>query len=262
MSLFDFLRRLPLSVAPPRGNPLEGKRLRYLIGCDDDVTGKDGEIFVVGYDAEHLPLHGIGVGYCNLFDEHNTGEYRPYLRSSDTAARYREGQIDPRGPGFERNLREQLRRRKAQGFRYVELDNPDAYSIATSIRAIELARSYDLGVIAKNPGLVEGDASLILRHGNVYGVIVEQDAGEPGDMDELRTAAGRPTLPVWFVSFGDGIAREASGRSRPSSRAMRERPEDWAEHVAAAAAKYSNMSVTYSSVGEYGNSIDVHPHIP
>jgi hypothetical protein len=253
MSFFDLLRlasgRLrpswpnsSLWVAPPRGNPLEGKRLRYLIGCDDDITGKDGEIFVVGYDADHLPLHGIGVGYCNLFDEHNTGEYGPYLHSSDTAARYREGQIDPRGPGFERNLREQLGRRKAQGFRYVELDNPDAYSIATSIGAIELARSYGLGVIAKNPALVDGDGSVILRHDNVYGIIVEKDAGDPNDVEELRTAAGRPTLPVWFVSFGDG--------------------REWAEHVAAAAAKYSNMSVTYSSVGEYGNSIDVHPHIP
>jgi hypothetical protein len=250
MSLFDFLRRTsgrsrpswrdtPLSAAPPRGNPLEGKRLRYLIGCDGDVTGKDGEIFVVGYDAGQLPLYGIGVGYCNLFDENNTGEYGPYLHSSDTAARYGEGQIDPRGPGFERNLREQLGRRKAQGFRCVELDNPDAYSIATSIRAIELARSYGLGVIAKNPGLLEGDGSLILRHDNVYGVIVEKDAGDPDDMEELRTAAGRPTLPVWFVSFGGG--------------------RTWADDVAAAAAKYGNMCVTYSSAGEYGNAIDIFP---
>jgi hypothetical protein len=232
-------RDTPLPAAPPRGNPLEGKRLRYLIGCEGDVTGKDGEIFVVGYDAGQLPLYGIGVGYCNLFDENNTGEYGPYLHSSDTAARYREGQIDPRGPGFERNLREQLGRRKAQGFRCVELDNPDAYSIATSIRAIELARSYGLGVIAKNPGLLEGDGSLILRHDNVYGVIVEKDAGDPDDMEELRTAAGRPTLPVWFVSFGGG--------------------RTWADDVAAAAAKYGNMCVTYSSAGEYGNAIDIFP---
>jgi hypothetical protein len=223
------------------GNPLAGRRLRYLIGRDADVTGKGGEIFVVGYDVDHLPLYGIGVGYCNLFDENNTGKYGPYLRSSDTAARYREGQIDPRGPGFERNLCEQLGRRKTQGFRYVELDNPDAYSIATSIRAIELARTYGLGVVAKNPGLMEGDASFILRQDNVYGVIVEQGAGDPDGMEKLRNAAGRPALPVWFVSFGPGL--------------------EWAERVAAAAAEYSNMSVTYSSAGEYGNSIDVHPPV-
>ena len=102
-----------------------------------------------------------------------------------------------------------------------------------------------------------GDASLILRHDNVYGVIVEKDAGDPDGMQALRTAASRPTLPVWFVSFGDGIAREASGRSRPSSRAMRERPEAWAGRVAATAAKYNSMSVTYSSAGEYGNSVDI-----
>src|SRR5262245_59018323 len=119
MSFFDFLKRAsgrscqspcdtPMTADSSRGNPLEGKRLRYLIGYDGDVTGKDGEIFVVGYDVDHLPLYGIGIGYCNLFDENNTGKYGPYLHSSDTADRYREGQIDPRGPGFERNLREQF----------------------------------------------------------------------------------------------------------------------------------------------------------
>ena len=257
MSLFDFFRRAasasaPAIAAPSRaskdarehaagGNPLAGRRLRYLIGCDADVTGKDGEVFVVGYDVDRPPLYGIGVGYCNLFDENHTGKYGPYLHSSDTAARYREGQIDPRGPGFERNLREQLGRRKAQGFSYVELDNPDAYSIATSVRAIELARAYGLGVVAKNPGLMEGDASLILRQGNVYGAIVEQDAGDPHGMEKLRRAAARPALPVWFVSFGAG--------------------RGWAERVAADAAEYSSMSVTYSSAGEYGNSIDVHPPV-
>ena len=60
-------------------------------------------------------------------------------------------------------------------------------------------------------------------------------------MEELRKRAARPTLPVWFVSFGDG---------RP-----------WAERVAAAAARYRNMGVTYSSVGEYGNSIDILPPV-
>jgi len=255
MSFFDFLlrattvrSRVPLRPgvpfrpgAPPHGNPLEGKRLRYLIGCDVHVTGKDGEVFVVGYDVDHPPLCGVGVGYCNLFDEYSTGRYGPYLHSSDTAARYREGQIDPRGPGFERNLREQFGRRKAQGFQFVELDNPDAYPVVTSLKAIELARSYGLGVVAKNPGLMEGDASLILGSDNVYGAIVEKDAGEPHDMEELRKRAGRPTLPVWFVSFGDG---------RP-----------WAERMAAAAARYRNMSVTYSSAGEYGNSIDILPPV-
>jgi len=32
---------------------------------------------------------------------------------------------------------------------------------------------------------------------------------------------------------------------------------DWAKGVANAAKKYRNMGVTYSSAGEYGNSIDV-----
>src|SRR5262245_34519613 len=110
MSPFSLFRRNSAPTALSHGNPLEGKRLRYLIGREGDVTGKDGEIFVVGYDVDHPPRYGVGVGYCNLFDENSTGEYGPYLHSSDTAVRYREGQIDPRGPGFERNLREQLGR--------------------------------------------------------------------------------------------------------------------------------------------------------
>jgi hypothetical protein len=234
MSLLSFFRRISAPPALSHGNPLEGKRLRYLIGCDGDVTGKDGEIFVVGYDVDHLPLYGIGVGYCNLFDETNTGEYGPYLHSSDTAARYREGQIDPGGPGFERNLREQLGRRKAQGFKYVELDNPDAYGVADVLRAVRLAAAHTLAVLAKNPLLMEGDPTQYVAE--CCGVIVERGAGSPPDMDALRRRAGKPDMPVWFVAFG-------SGRS-------------WAEAVARQARHFRNMYVTYSSAGEYGNSID------
>ena len=107
--------------------------------------------------------HGVSIAYCNLFDEHNTGHYGPYLHSSDTAAEYNEGQIDPRGPGWEKNLREQFERRRNQGFEYIELDNPDAYSIKDVIGAIDLAASYGLKVIAKNPGLMEGGPTLIRR---------------------------------------------------------------------------------------------------
>jgi hypothetical protein len=235
MSLSNFFRRIAARPALSHGNPLEGKRLRYLIGCDGDVTGKDGEIFVVGYDVDHPPLYGIGVGYCNLFDEKNRGEYGPYLHSSDTAARYREGQVDPRGPGFERNLCEQLRRRKAQGFRYVELDNPDAYSVADVLRAVRLAAAHTLAVLAKNPLLMEGDPTQYVAE--CRGVIVERGAGSPPDMDALRRRAAKPDMPVWFVAFG-------SGRS-------------WAEAVARQARNFRNMYVTYSSAGEYGSSIDV-----
>ena len=78
-----------------------------------------------------------------------------------------------------------------------------------------------------------------VAHPNVYGIIVERDAGNPGDMDALRREAGKPTLPVWFVAFGSG--------------------RGWAGDVADSAKHYRNMGVTYSSAGEYGNAIDILP---
>ena len=105
--------------------------------------------------------------------------------------------------------------------------------------AIDLAAAYGLKVIAKNPGLMEGDATSYVAHPNVFGIIVERGAGNPGDMDALRRKAGKPTLPVWFVSHGSG--------------------RGWASGVANAAKNYHNMGVTYSSAGEYGNAIDILP---
>ena len=137
---------------------LEGKPLRYLIGTEASGPGRDDEVTEVSYSTTQPARRGISIAYCNLFDEHNTGRYGPYLHTSDTAAEYNEGQIDPRGPGWEKNLREQFERRKKQGFEYIELDNPDAYSIKDVIGAIDLAASYGLKVIAKNPGLMEGGA--------------------------------------------------------------------------------------------------------
>jgi hypothetical protein len=192
---------------------------------------------VVSYGTSQPAKQGISIAYGNLFDELNTRRYGPYLRSSDTAAQYNEGQIDPRGPGWEKNLREQFERRKKQGFTYIELDNPDAYKIKDVIGAIELAATYGLKVIAKNPGLMEGGAASYVAHPNVYGIIVEKGAGNAADMDALRKKAGKPDLPVWFVAFGSG--------------------RGWANSVASSAKQYRNMGVTYSSAGEYGNVIDI-----
>ena len=114
---------------------------------------------MVSYSTNSPVKHGISIAYCNLFDENKTGKYGPYLNSSDTAKQYNEGQIDPRGPGWEKNLREQFARRKNAGFEYIELDNPDAYTIKDVIGAIELAETYGLKVIAKNPGLMGGSAA-------------------------------------------------------------------------------------------------------
>src|SRR5262245_52575143 len=223
---------------PPQVNPLAGKPLRYLIGTESAGPGRDDAVTMVAYGTSAPVRHGISIAYCNLFDEHNTGKYGPYLHNSDTAKQYNEGQIDPRGAGWEKNLREQFERRKKQGFEYVELDNPDAYSIKDVIGAIELAESHGLKVIAKNPGLMKGAVDYV-AHRNVYGIIVEKGAGGAADMEALRKKAGKPDLPVCFVAFGKG--------------------KGWADSVASTAKCYRNMGVTYSSAGEYGNAIDILP---
>jgi hypothetical protein len=221
-------------------NALTGKPLRYLIGAESSGPGREGGVTVVSYDSEPVKL-GISVAYGNLFDERNTGKYGPYLHSSDTAAQYNEGQIDPKGPGWQKNLREQFERRRKQGFSYIELDNPDAYSSKDVIGAIELAASYGLKVIAKNPLLVSDGAAAYVAHPNVFGAIVERGAGTPAQMEALRKKAGKPALPVWFVSFGKG--------------------RGWAGSVADSAKQYRSMGVTYSSAGEYGNVVDILPPV-
>jgi hypothetical protein len=82
---------------------MEGKPLRYLIGADAPGPGRDGEVIECGYNVERPPAKGIAVKYCNLFDEEDSGRYGPYLHTSDTTAQYHEGQIDPRGPGWEKS---------------------------------------------------------------------------------------------------------------------------------------------------------------
>ena len=214
---------------------LTGKPLRYLIGAPSVGPGRDDAVTVVPYDSKPVK-RGVSIGYCNLFDETNSGAYGPYLQPSDTAAQYNEGQINPLGPGWTKNLHEQFQRRRKQGFEYVELDNADGYAIKDVIGAIELASSYGLKVIAKNPGLL-GDATSYVAHPNVYGIIVEHGAGSPDEMDALRRQAGKPEIPVWFVAFGAG--------------------REWALSTADAAKNYRGMGVTYSSAGEYGNVIDI-----
>jgi hypothetical protein len=229
--------------------PVAGKKLRYMIGAENPGKGRDGEIVEVGYDLNKpLPV-GITIAYCNLFNEkyleqskQQRAEYGPYLKTSDTAAEYGEGQIDPRGPGWRRNLTEQFERRKRQGFEYIELDNPDAYSVADVVGAVDLAASYGLKVIAKNPKLMEGDPLPYVAHPNVYGIIVEKGAGDGHDMHALRERAAKPDLPVWFVFFDDHL-RYTAGKAA-------------AREAAALAQPYANMHVTYSPGGEYTDALD------
>lgn len=220
----------------PQGNCLEGKALRYLIGTTlPPAVKEDNVVHEVSYDCSSR-MDNNTIAYCNLFDEYNSGKYRPYLHNSDTAQQYDEGQIDPTGPGWERNLRDQFERRKRQGFKYIELDNPDAYTWENVRSAIDIASSYGFLVIAKNPELLDKPQAF-LRHPAIVGAIVEKDCGSSDRMHELRAAVGKPTLPIWFVCFGSG--------------------KGWGQRTAASASKFINMGVTYSSIGEYKNSIDL-----
>lgn len=218
-------------------SPLRGKPLRYLIGAGGDREGQIGEITEVSYRATRPPLYGIGIKYGNLFDEHNTGEYGPYLNNSDTAKEYGEGQIDHRGPGWRRNIDDQLARARDQGFELIEWDNADSYPIEAVLDAVNRAADFGLQVVAKNPLLLEEGAVDYLRNRNVVGAIVERDAdATPTKMHTLRLRAGRPALPVWFVAFGGG--------------------SEWAEAIKSDARRY-RMGVTLSTAGEYRNSVDV-----
>ena len=135
------------------------------------------------------------------------------------------------------NIKEQVLRRKSQGFAYIEWDNPDAYRVEDVLTAVDLAASQGLKVIAKNPGLMGGDPLRYVAHPAVVGIIVEAGAGDPMATDVLRRRANKPDLPVWFVFFGDG------------------RPK--AKRTASLAASYQNMRVTYSPEGEYEDAVDV-----
>lgn len=168
---------------------LLNKPLRYLIGIDNPGT-LPGYITEVSYDSTHGD-----IGYCNLFDEKNSGEYGPYKHDSDTAAQYSEGEIDPTGPGWHQNLSRQFDRRRSQGFKFIELDNPDAYSIDDILGAIDLASTYGLSVIAKNPGLTDAPERYVSR---CVGIIGEKDADTPESISRINPN----NLPVWFVSFG------------------------------------------------------------
>lgn len=212
--------------------------LRYLIGTDKPGDGKDGEIIEVSYDTTRPSERGLAIKYGNLFDERNSGKYGPYLKQGDTAAQYNEGQIDPRGNGWIRNIEDQITRAKQQGFCAIEWDNPDAYSVPDVVGAVSAAFGAGLMVAAKNPLLMRRSPLLYVEHPAVFGAIVEQGAGDPAQMDKLRIAAGKPNMPVWFVAFGRG--------------------KIWAHARAIEARAYKNMWVSYSRKGEYQSSEDIH----
>lgn len=195
---------------------LTGARLRYLIGTDGPYPSRaeivrDNLVVEVSYDYKGRAPHPTAIKYGNLFDEKynaasGTGAFGPYAEPSDTASQWGEGQIDPGGAGWEKNLRHQFDRAIAAGFRRIELDNPDSYRVAAVLDAYRRAGDRGLRLVAKNPGCTDynEDTTLLVAHPLVDGVIVEQGCGTPESMDAMRSRAGKPNLPVWFVAHGPG----------------------------------------------------------
>jgi hypothetical protein len=211
-----------------------------MIGKNFD-NGKDGYITEVGYDAPRHPKFDAWR-YGNLFNEKYAEQteaereyYGPYLDTSDTAQEYNEGQIDPNGQGWRRNLDMQIAKCMELGFSVLELDNPDAYLTWDVLQAVDYVAYRGLKTFAKNPMLC-GDPTAYVAHPAVIACVVEHGAGTAEQMEILRRDAGKPLLPVRFVAFGNGL--------------------QWAQGKALTIARrnYQDMSVSYSAVGEYCSS--------
>lgn len=188
----DYLRRLI--------NPLAGMAIRYIIGANGTGFGEVGVVTVAPY-GEPPALYGLSIGYCNAFEEVFSGKLGPYIKGDDVAEEYDEGKVDPKSPNFAQNLRAQFQTRKNQGFLYVEIDNLTSFSLDVALRAIELAESFGLKVIAKNPGLYPHQQA-VMYVARCHGIISESGAGTPTELNLIRREAGYPDMPVWFVANG------------------------------------------------------------
>jgi hypothetical protein len=243
-------------------NQIDGLPLDYLIDTDKPGHGRAGRFTVVAFDVTAPLRDGISGAYVNLLVEPEGdpprvhARFAPFLKRKGTAAQYEEGIPDPAGPGFERNLREQLTRRKLQGFKILgDVDNPDTFTLAIVKRAYDIAHAEGFSIICKNPGLgcsskdgdsdaeERQDAAPLIAHPAVIGIIAEKDDdATPAHYDAMRKRAGKPNLMVRFVAFGHG--------------------RKWAEKTAHDAQAFFNTGVTYCDKGEYKSVIDLLVPIP
>lgn len=225
-------------------SPLYGKPLIYLIGASS-FRAIPGSVVEPAYGWNVVGTEDK-IAYCNLFNEGyaDQSEFEraalgPYLHDSDTAAEYDEGQLDPAGSGFDKNITAQFERARGMSYKFAELDNPDAYSIGVVQEVVTKAHSYGLGIIAKNPALTNG-ALQFIAHPNVFGVIVERGAGMPAQYNAWRLQAHKDgLLPIWFVFDGhDGDSQQCAGQIQ--------------------AGGFKGMGVTYSTGREKNGYNDSH----
>ena len=199
-------------------NSLNDKALLYLIGADAETIQSSSDAVELPYDA-YQAFNGQAItwdkgpviGYINSLDEEYDQSifgpkhrYGPYTHEAgSTAEDWDEGQMQPRSNGMAQCLSDQCNRWNVLLRRYdpklVEIDNPDSYSLEDAIWARDLVLGRGLCVIAKNPCEIKGDHALYIDHHNVVGCIVETGCGNARQMEALRKAVNKPTLPIWFV---------------------------------------------------------------
>lgn len=213
-------------------NSLAGKPLRYFIGADHAVA-VPGAVVEAPYGAAPPPG---GIWYCNLYDQTKTGSYGPYLPDTETSKKYGEKVVDPNGPRWNAFIADQLALVPANDV--VEWDNCDGYALATVLAVYDFTQRRAINVVAKNPS-----GSNQVLPPCVVGVVQEHDDSvTAASLHALRLAAGKPDLPLRFVTF----AGEPGG-------------EQWARQVAADAMRLRlvEVGVTFDHAkDEYGGDVE------
>lgn len=217
--------------------------MQYLIG-QDNPKGKVGYITLCSYDTTVAPKLGIPAYYLNAFvEEGQLPEYSPYLDTSDTAYRYKEGMADPDYLGFHENIRRQAEKIQHMKGWLVEVDNRDAYKNSVIAKLYtRLHDVYGFKILCKNPGMSDHDepSAPLLRHPAVVGAIIERGKVRPLAMSIMRIAADKPEMPCWFVNHGANGAIFA---------------DECATEIKKNNIKCMGVSLSYG--GEYTNHIDI-----
>ncbi len=194
----------------------DGRPLRYLIGADvPNIPLMYGVVTEYPYDTPKSVVKSLGrsknmpnIGYINALDEEMAegknifgppGRYGPYVHGS-TSDDWNEGQMVPGSHGWTCCLVDQFNRWKPLAPDAIEIDNLDSYPLKFVLRMFDMAAEHGFNVIAKNPLNVEGAHFQVLEHRTVVGAIIEAYCGTCDQMQQLRKDAGKPNLPVWFVS--------------------------------------------------------------
>lgn len=213
------------SPSPDTSTPFFGRPLVYVTGAPNPVK-HPGAVVIGPKGLDVIGERTFKVAHCDLLCSRVPGGPEAWLE----------------------NLCVQFDHARGLGYDYVELKNSDHFGIDDVVKAINVAADYRLKVIAKNPARVgprESNAAITyVAHPNVFGMIVERNAGSPEQMNVLRAKAGKGgAIPVWFIFDGSLGANQC------------------AQQILAG--KFRGMGVTYSAKpGAYENSVALLTPLP